>query len=254
LHITIEETDEGFLLCLHLLPNETSNELRGFASLRPGPNRLPRSLISTVPQTVLRPVEPRRPQDLDVGPVRASTGPSKETIVPILDAAIASGKAPVGGVIGGLSRGVGNLLFGTGIDPRAGVSISEQLAQLTDRSVAEVHTRLLAPFLGDPGLGTVATRAITGDIRGLAVRGDVERLEELQEFLEPVLERTETFIAAMSSPGSTIGDAAAGAPQMTGAARGIAVTRGERTRKSVSRLLSDVRTNLILARKVAGGP
>lgn len=258
MHITIEETDEGFLLCLHLQPNETSSALRDFASSRPGPSRLPPRLSSTVRLTGLRLVEPAPPESLDVGLERRGLGPSRETIVPILDAAIAAHKPPVAGVIGALSRGIGNLLFGTGIDPRAGVSISEQLAELTDRSVAEVHTRLLAPFFGDPGIGPAFARGVTGDLRALAARGDVGALEEFSEFIEGVEARTQTFLASQRRPAAVVGDLAVGvgpgSRSVSAAGRGISVVRAARTLKVVKRLRSDTRTNLILARRIAGAP
>lgn len=245
MHVTIEETDEGFLLCLHLLPSETSRELRAFASSRPGRSQLPPRLSSTVQRTVSRLVEPVPPANLDVGVGVRPRGPSRETIIQILDAAITASKPPIVGVIGGLSRGIGNLMFGTGIDPRAGVSISEQLAELTDQSVAEVHTRLLSPFLGESGLGPAAVGAITNDYRSLAGRGDVEALEGNQELLEGLRESAER---AINFPAPLpAGGPGAGTGRQTRA-------RGARLLKSVKSLETHLKTNLILARRVAGAP
>jgi len=129
---------------------------------------------------------------------------------------------------------------------------------LTDTSVAEVHTRLLAPLLGAPGIGDAAREGITSDIRGLAVRGDVENLTDFGTFLDGVRERTEIVIAALRSPAVVFGDPASGtqpgSQAARGAGRGIAVQQSARVLRHVKRLQTDVRTNLILARRVAGEP
>jgi len=198
------------------------------------------------------------PASLDVGVARAGRGPSRETIVAILDQAIQDRKGKLPGIIGGLSRGLGNLLFGTGIDPRAGVSISEQLAELTDTSVAEVHQRLLLPFLGDKTLGSDFGRALVNDLRLLATRGDVDALEENVEFLASVVQRTRGIISSQTSKGAVFSDPGSGTSPGTRAAtaagRGILVINATRVIKVVENLKRQAELNLILARKVQEAP
>jgi len=257
MHVTIEETDEGFLLCLHLQPSETSSELRAFASSRPGPNPLPPRLSSTVRPIVSRVVGPALPANLDVGVVRPASGPSRETIVAILDRAITERKGKLPGIVGGLSRGFGNLVFGTGIDPRAGVSMSEQFAELLDTSVAEVHQRLLLPFLGDKTLGSDFGRALVDDLRLLASRGDVEALEANVSFLSGVEERTRGIVTSQSSPGAAFSDPAvggAGGRAGSAAGRGINLRNADRLLKVVGSLKRQAELNLLLARRVQEAP
>jgi len=244
MHITIEETEEGIRLCLLLQPSETSSELRAFASSGRGPRALPQRLSSIVPLTVLRPEEPGPPPSLDVGVVRERARPAREDIVAILDRAVRAKKEPLGGAIGALSRGLGNLLFGTGIDPRAGVSISQQLSEVTGKSIAEVHLGIAAPFFAETTAGGELGRAIINDFRVLARDGNVPALERIESQLGATQERLEILIKSQTSPGVTIGDLPG---PRSGAGRGILVLRSTRALKNVK----DLKRQAELMRKLA---
>jgi len=257
MHVTIEETDEGTLICLLLSPNETSSELRSFAaSLREPRARRP-SASSTRPQTVLRSEEPQKPPSLDVGVVRERTSPAKEDIIAILDQAIRAKKAPLGGAIGALSRGLGNLLFGTGIDPRAGVSLSQQLAEVTDTSIAEVHLAIASPFFAETTSGGALGRAIINDFRVLARAGDVPALQRAFDRLQATEERLKSI---QGSQGARIGfGAGGGSPRDAGSGfsslgRGLVLIRTARALKNVATLKRNAGLMKKLAEKVQGAP
>lgn len=253
MHITIEETDEGFVLCLHLLPSEISNELRDFASLRRGPNPLPQRLNSTVQRTALSSAAPGRPPSsaLDVGVVRERTSPAREDIISILDQAVRAKKEPLGGAVGALSRGLGNLMFGTGIDPRAGVSISQQLAELTNSSIAEVHLSIAGPFLAETTSGGALGRAVVNDLRTLARDGDVPALKRIFDRLEATEARLVGVIGSQTSSGSVFGDSPAASAS---AGRGLLVLRSGKALKNVRELKRQAELMGRLAEKVQGEP
>lgn len=254
MHITIEETEEGFVLCLLLLPSEISSELRDFASSRRGPSPLPPRLSSTVPLTASRREGPSPPPSsaLDVGVVRERTSPAKEDIIAVLDQAVRAKTAPLGGAVGALSRGLGNLLFGTGIDPRAGVSISQQLAEATNSSIAEVHLAIAGPFLAETTSGGALGRAIVNDFRVLAKAGDVPALKRAFDRLEATEERLVGIVDSQASPGSVFGDVGAdrGKTQAAGAGRGILIIRSARALKNVRDLKRQAQLMGRLAEKV----
>jgi len=251
LHVTVEETDEGIKICLHLLLSETSSELRDFASLQPGPSPLPQRLTSTVPQIASRSVEPRRPASLDVGVERVRPRPGRETIQAVLDSAIRAKKEPLGGAVGTLSRGIGNILFGTGIDPRAGVSISQQLAELTDTSLAEVHLGIAGPFLSELTSGGEFVRALTNDFRVLATAGNVPALERVVDRLVATEGSLDTIISAEGTIGTTI---KRGTDPFTTGGRGLLVVRANRARKNVREIKRQADLNLLMAERVQRSP
>lgn len=255
MHLTIEETEEGLLLCLHLLPSETSSELRAFASSRRGPSQLPPRLSSTVPLIGSRREEPSQPPSLDVGVGRVRSRPAREDIVAVLDRAIRAKTEPLGGAIGALSRGVGNLLSGTGIDPRAGVSISQQLAELTGKTVAEVHLGLAAPFFAETTSGGELGKALINDFRTLARDGNVPALERLIEQIEVTEDRLDTLVSAQSSPASSIGGgkAGVGGPELQ-LGRGILLIRSQRALKNLRELKRQADLNRKLAEVVQREP
>jgi len=257
LHVTIEELENGdFLLCLRLRPSETSNELRAFASSQPGPSPLPPRLISTEQLTVLRNVVPPRPEDLDVGVGRPQSRAPRETFVALLDASIARRKPPVGGLIARLSRGIGNVL-GNPLTGRRSGSISEQLARGTDSSVAEVHARMILPFLALPGFSSDFRKAVETDFKVLARAGDVEALESVVEFLEGVEQRSAGIVASQTEGASALGDAAiggAGGRATSGAARGLLIGQQARLSKEVGLLKRAAEIDLRMARVIQGRP
>lgn len=251
MHITIEETDEGVLLCLLLQPSEISSELRAFASSGRGPRALPPGLSSTVPLTALRPAAPDQPLSLDVGVARVRSRPAREDIVGVLEEAIRAKKAPLGGSIGALSRGIGNLVFGTGIDPRAGVSISQQLSELTGDSIAGVHLSIAAPFFAETRSGGELGRALINDFRALAASGDTPSLERIISRLEATEGSLTTIIAAEGTTGALL---RRGTDPATTAGRGVAIVRANRALKNVRDLKRQAELNLLLAEEVQGRP
>jgi len=282
--VTIEETEEELIVCLHLPLSETSPAQRSSASsaiqsltdqLSETGSPPPIGSTEEPPSPSVRLARPfgvslgdlsqgrgrlrtPDPELLDVGLFQPRRGPGKETIIAELDRAIAANKAPVGGVIGGLSRGIGNLLFGTGIDPRSGVSISQQLAELTGTSVAEVHLRLLLPFIGEPGLGKDFARAMVNDFRTAARNGDVEALEGTIRVLAGAETRIQGIIRSQTSVGAVASDPGAGASRgtqaMAAAGRGILVIRSDRALKGVQDLKRQAELNLLLAERVQEDP
>jgi len=257
MHVTIEELENGdFLLCLRLRPNETSSELRDFASLQPGPNPLPPSLSSTRLPTGLRIVAPRKPQDLDVGVGRPVSRAPRETFIALLDASIARHKAPLGGLIGRRSRGLGNT-FGSPLVGRRQGSVSEQIARGTDQSVAEFHTRTILPFLTLPGFSSDFRKAVENDYDILARAGDSEALEDVVELLEGVEERSAGILEAQASPGVVFGDPAVGGPagrSSSAAGRGILVDQQSRLSKNVGLLKRKAEISLRFAEVIQGRP
>ena len=251
MHLTIEETDEGIVLCLLLQPSEISSELRAFASSQRGPRALPPRLSSTVPLTVLRQEAPGPPPILDVGVERLRPRPGRETIQGVLDAAIRAKTAPLGGAVGVLSRGIGNIVFGTGIDPRAGVSISQQLAELTSSSLAEVHLGIAAPFFAETKSGGDLGRAIINDLRVLATAGDVPALERVVRRLQATEESLDTIVSAEGTVGAVL---RRGTDPFTTAGRGIAIVRAQRARRNVRDLKRQAELNLLLAERVQREP
>jgi len=255
MHLTIEETDEGFLLCLLLQPSEISSELRAFASSRPGRSQLPQRLSSTVQRTVLKPEAPSPPQSLDVGVERVRSRPAREDIVAVLDQAVRAKKEPLGGAIGALSRGIGNLVFGTGIDPRAGVSLSQQLSELTGKSIAEVHLAITAPFFAETKSGGNLGRALVNDFRTLARDGDVPALARIVEQLEVTEDRLTTLVKSQSTPGASIGGGrtGVGGPALQ-FGRGILIIRSQRALKNLRAIKRQAQLNQRLAEVVQGEP
>ena len=210
-----------------------------------------------MPLTALsREAPDQRPSSvLDVGVVRERTSPAREDIIAILDQAVRAKTAPLGGSVGALSRGLGNLMFGTGIDPRAGVSISQQLAELTGSSIAEVHLSIAGPFLAETTSGGALGRAIINDLRVLARDGDVPALKRVFDRLEATEARLVGIIGSQSSPGSVFGDV--GKQESTaaaGAGRGILVIRSARALKNVRALKRQAELMGRLAEKVQGAP
>jgi len=255
MHVTIEELENGdFLLCLRLRPSETSSELRDFASLQSGSNPIPPRLISTVQRTGLSGGVPPRPESLDVGVGSPSSRAPRETFVALLDQSIARHKPPVGGLIGRLSRGIGNVLGSPLVGRRQG-SVSEQLAAGTDTSVAEVHTRIILPFLALPGFSGDFRKAVENDFKVLARAGDTASLEALVELLEGVEERSAGIVDAQSSPGAPFGDTAiggSGGRATSGAGRGILLAQQSRLQREVGRLKRSAEINLRMARVIQG--
>lgn len=178
-------------------------------------------------------------------------GPAKEDIVAVLDRAIRAKKEPLGGAIGALSRGLGNLLFGTGIDPRAGVSLSQQLAELTDSSIAEVHLGIAGPFFSETKPSGELGKALINDFRILARAGNVPALERIIERLEATDGSLTTIIAAEGATGAVL---RRGTDPFTAAGRGITVVRANRAQANVKALKRQAELNLLLAQKVQGEP
>lgn len=281
-YVTTEEAEEELIICLHLPLSGTSLEQRSSASSAirsltepPSETGSPPPIVSTDerpspsassvgpfvpldPAQFGRRVLPRAPADLDVGLQQRRRGPAKEDIVGVLDEAIGRNPRPLGGIIGGLSRGLGNLLFGTGIDPRAGVSLSQQLAELTDSSIGEVHIRLLLPFIGEAGLGRDFARALGDDFRRMARAGDVEGLEGIETLLEGTEARIQGIIKSQTQPAAVVGDLGAGvspgSKAFTGAGRGLLVLRSGRALKAVTALKRQAELMRLLAERVQEAP
>jgi len=251
MHVTIEETEEGTLICLLLEPSETSSELRTFAdSLRGQRARRP-SESSAAPPIVSRKEEPDPPASLDVGVARVRPQPAREDIIGVLEAAIRAKTAPLGGAIGALSRGIGNLVFGTGIDPRAGVSISQQLSELTGKSIAEVHLDIVGPFLAETKSGGELGRALINDFRTLAAAGDTPALEAIVRRLEGAEGAVTTIIQAEGTTGAVL---RRGTDPFTTAGRGVTVVRAKRAQKNVQDLKRQAELNLLMAERVQRSP
>lgn len=251
MHVTIEETDEGTLICLLLQPSETSSELRDFASLLPGRRALEPRLTSTMQPTALRPAEPRRPLSLDVGVVRERSRPAREDIIAVLDQAIRAEKEPLGGAVGALSRGLGNVLAEIGITPKPGQSISQTIGELTGTSIAEVHLGIAAPFLAELKSGGALSRALINDFRGLARDGDVPALEAIEARLTATDDSLSTIIAAEGTTGSVL---RRGTDPFTTAGRGVAIVRARRAQKNVRELKRQAELNRKLAEEVQRRP
>jgi len=257
MHVTIEELEDGdFLLCLRLRPSETSSELKNFAGSRSGPSPLPPRLASTTLPTGLRSAELVRPENLDVGVGSPPSSSPKETFIALLDASIARHKPPLGGLIGTLSRGLGNT-FGSPLVGRRRGSVSEQIARGADISVAEFHTRFILPFLTLPGFSSDFRKAVENDFKILARAGDVTELEEIAEFLEGVEQRSAGVIAAQSAPSVAFADSTvggAGGRSTSGAGRGILITQQTRLAREVGLLKRSAEINLRMARAIQGRP
>jgi len=256
MHVTIEETDEGIVICLHLALSETSSELRDFASLRPGPSPLPPRLTSTVPQIASRSEEPRRLPSLDVGVARVLPRPGRETIQAVLDAAIRAKKEPLGGAVGILSRGIGNVVSGRGFadvfNPRAGVSVSQQLAELTGTTVGEVHLGIAGPFLAELTSGGDFVRALTNDFRVLATAGNVPALERVVDRLDATEDSLSTMLGAEQAPGAAMRPSSF--EGVSGVGRGLLITRAVRARRNVRQIKRQAELSLLLAERVQRSP
>lgn len=225
MHVTIEETDEGTLICLLLQPSEISDELRSFASLPRGPRAQGPSGTSTSRPTGSRPAAPVPLANLDVGGARSPQGPSKDTIVEALEASL-KGKGPVlGSLIGRASRAIANVLpfF-------EGETVSEALAIRTGESVPEVHARLSLPFLRLPRVGRDLTKALTTEFRAEAARGRIEVLDRTGRIYEAALEKIQTV------------------PDRPGVIK--AKARDVITERRVKELLTNLRTARILAGRI----
>jgi len=187
--------------------------------------------------------------------VRERQRPAREDIVSILDQAIRAKKAPLGGPVGILSRGIGNIVFGTGIDPRAGVSLSQQFSELTGKSIAEVHLGIVAPFFAETKTGGELGRALVNDLRTLARDGDVPALQSFIERIEVTEDRLQTLIGSQATPAASIGGgrAGVGGPQLQ-LGRGILLIRTNRALKNLRDLKRQAELNLQLAEVVQGEP
>ncbi len=116
-------------------------------------------------------------------------------------------------------------------------SISEQLAEGTNTSVAEVHTRLILPFLTVPGFSGDFQKAVIADYQVLARAGDVESLDEILVLLEGVEERSSTLLEASIA----VEPPFAGLPPKGGSpaaamGRGVLLEQQNRLNKSVTAL------------------
>jgi len=169
LHVTIEETDEGTLICLLLTPSETSSELRDFATSLSGPRARRPSASSTGQRIVSRSEEPPRPPSLvagDVSPLPPRQ-PSADSLIRGLEESIRKRKrVPISDLLRLGSRGIASALPFVK-EP----TLSAAIAGARGESIAEVHVRLAAPLLGLPGIGGDLTKALTGDFERLALEG-----------------------------------------------------------------------------------
>jgi len=291
--VTIEEDEEELVVCLHLPLSGTSPMQRSSARSRiqsltqelsePGstqPDGLKEGLESpsgdSAGRFVRDPGFPSRrfrtfgetgvdvfsgvstlvpPDQLDFGLAQPRRGPAKEDIVAILDRAIRDNEGR-GGLFTGLLRGIGNLEFSTGINPRSRTTISEQLARLSDSSTAEVHLRLLLPFIGEPGIGKDFARAIVNDFRIAARAGDVEGLTSTVELLRGAEETLNILIASQTAPTTPLGDTTSGPSGRSApaAGRGILVLRSDRARKGVADLKRQAELNLLFAKRLQEAP
>jgi len=199
---------------------------------------------------------PRRPAELDVGVGRPVSRAPRETFIALLDASIARHKPPLGGVIGRLSRGIGNVLGSPLVGRRQG-SLSEQLARGSDSSVAEVHTRLILPFLAVPGFSSDFRKAVENDFDVLARAGDSEALQDVVELLEGVEERSAGILESQTEGASSLGDAAvggAGGRATSGAARGLLISQQSRLSREVGLLKRKAEISLRMAEAIQGEP
>lgn len=193
---------------------------------------------------------------MDVGVGRSPSRAPRETFIALLDQSIARHKPPVGGLIGRLSRGIGNVLGSPLVGRRQG-SISEQLARGSDSSVAEVHTRLILPFLAVPGFSGDFRKAVENDYDILARAGDSEALEDIVELLEGVEERSAGILSSQSQEASALGDAAiggAGGRATSGAARGLLIGQQARLSREVGLLKRKAEISLRMAEVIQGRP
>jgi len=292
--VTVVEDEEELIICLHLPLSETSpmqrssarsriqsltQELSETGSMQPAdlsdepaspsadsagrfvrdpglPSRRFRTFGETGvdPFSAVSPFVP--PDDLDVGLVQPRRGPAKEDIIAILDRAIANNKGR-GGLFTGLLRGIGNLEFDTGLNPRSRTSVSEQLARLSSSSTAEVHLRLLLPFIGEAGLGPEFAKALINDFRIAARAGDVEGLEATVVLLEGAQRRVETTI---ESQGARVEfGAGGGSPRDAGSGfsnlgRGLVLQRSVRALRGVKDLKRQAELNLLFAKQIQEKP
>lgn len=291
--ITIEEDEEELVICLHLPLSETSpmqrssarsriqsltQELSEIGSMQPAdlsaeqgspsndsagrfvrdpglPSRRFRTFGESGVDVFSRETPFVPPDQLDFGLAQPRRGPAKEDIVAILDRAIRDNQGR-GGLFTGLLRGIGNLEFSTGINPRSRTTISEQLARLSGSSTAEVHLRLLLPFIGEPGIGKDFARAIVNDFRIAARAGDVEGLTSTVELLGGAEETLNVLIKSQSAPTTPLGDTTSGPSGRSapGAGRGLLVVRSDRARKGVKDLKRQAELNLLFAKRLQEAP
>jgi len=184
LHVTIEETDEGTLICLLLEPSETSSELRDFVSSLPGPSLSAPSQTSTRRPTDLRSEGLVPLANLDVGGARGPGAPSRDEVVRALEASLAGSEPSLGGIIGRISRGAANV-----IPFQEGETISESLAIRTRQTIPEVHARLSLPLLRLPKVGPALVKALSLELRAEAVQGKVGVLDRTRVIYEAALEK-----------------------------------------------------------------
>jgi len=214
LHVTIEETDEGTLICLHLAPSETLPDPESFArQLRPslaGPPEVP----SRQPLTGLRLAPPVPLADLPVAGVsrpqlRGLTEDRRvrqvrDAFLDDLEQSVANQKPALLGLVGKLSNFVGPLL------PFEGESVSQQFALAGGVSNAEIHIRMGVPFFGAPTGGRQMVEVIARDFQREALRGNVVELErsllaigELRETVREGLQVARNPILSSFAPGVT---------------------------------------------------
>lgn len=221
MHLTIEETDEGTLICLHLAPSETLPDPESFArQLR---RSLPEQLEapSRLLQTDLRLVPPVPLEDLPVAGVsrRQTRGLSedirlkrqREAFLEDLEDTVAKQTPALGGFVGLLSHAVAPIL------PFEGESVSQQFSLGSGLTMGEVHIRMGIPFFGLPSIGRQMAEVLKRDFQREAVRGNVEELQRagntLATLLETVMEATRfqamPFVGGFDDPGlSALGVAA----------------------------------------------
>jgi len=181
LHVTIEETDEGTQICLHLAPSETLPDPESFVRLlRPSLAVAP-GVPSRPQPTGLRLVPPVPLEDLPVAGIsrlRLLGEPEdirlravRDAFLDDLEDALTKQKRFVGGFVGTLSKAVAPIL------PFEGESISQQLALAGGISNTEVHIRMTVPFLGMPVLGRQISLTVARDFQRDALKGSVANLE-----------------------------------------------------------------------------
>jgi len=213
MHLTIEETDEGTLICLLLQPSETSSELRAFASSLPGRSQPLLRPSSTERRIVSRPVAPVQLQNLELGGARSAElrglqdpdsifPTARDRFLDDLEETIATQDRALGGAVGKLSRVLAQIL------PFEGETISQQLSLGTGLSMGEVHIRMVVPFLGLPRIGREFTGVIQRDFERDAVGGNLPELRRsratIQKLRESIAEALalgkEFFVGGFGDP------------------------------------------------------
>ena len=173
--VTVIETPEEVLLCLHLPLSATSPERESFVSLL-------RALLTLQPNVSLlgQPTVSRGGLRRTRASLPAEPSASLQDLIRSL--APSQRKSTVGRLIANVSRNLADIL---GVEED---SLSDFLANVSGQDVGAVHAQLAGPLLGLPGVGKGLETVVLNDARRAAQRGDPEAVGAILARVEDPLQ------------------------------------------------------------------